>query len=52
MSVVMLRCTCKHEYQDRKYGKGVRVHNRGQNLDKASCTVCSKKKEGKLHDVA
>jgi hypothetical protein len=38
---------CKHEYQDKKYGKGKRVHN----LKKAStgsqeytCTVCRKER--------
>ena len=38
------RCTCNHEYQDKKYGKGNRVHNigTGQNPPK-KCTVCGKK---------
>ena len=41
-------CSCKHEYQDKIYGKGQRVHNYGENKYKASgggtsgwiCTVC------------
>jgi hypothetical protein len=30
------------EYQDKKYGKGIRVHNPcgGKNRDKVRCTVC------------
>ena len=40
-------CTCKHEYQDKKYGKGKRVHNEvGSNVGHVGnvkgyrCTVC------------
>ena len=32
------RCSCSHEYQDKKYGKGNRVHNPGAKGYK--CTVC------------
>lgn len=39
----VMRCTCKHEYQDRKYGKGKRVHN--MKVDgKFVCTVCRREK--------
>jgi len=24
---VILRCTCRHPFQDSRYGKGMRVHN-------------------------
>lgn len=38
-------CKCNHEYQDRAYGKGVRVANATQKGDATSvdvrCTVCS-----------
>lgn len=34
-------CTCKSEYQDKLYGKGMRVHNHGDKLDTWTCTVCS-----------
>lgn len=40
-------CKCKHEYQDEKYGKGVRVHNMAlkKNGDpKWRCTVCGAEK--------
>lgn len=38
-------CTCEHEYQDSKHGKGMRVHNvTGQSKKVADqgtrCTVC------------
>jgi hypothetical protein len=38
------KCTCKHEYQDKKYGKGMRVANAlqtsKQGAKKYRCTVC------------
>ena len=42
---VIKKCenNCKHEFQDKTYGKGIRVHNIGK--DKAVCTVCEGKKE-------
>lgn len=44
---VIKSCSCKHEYQDSRYGKGNRVHcltagtKSGQ---KAVCTVCEAEK--------
>ena len=40
-------CTCEHEYQDEKYGKGMRVHTPAKNKsDKGRieprCTVCGR----------
>jgi len=44
---VVLQCTCKHDFQDQIYGKGMRLHNvsqGGTGKDKvAYCTVCSPK---------
>ncbi len=39
----ILPCTCKDEFQDKEYGKGMRVHNiGGKGKEKlAYCTVCS-----------
>ena len=42
-------CTCKHEFQDKRYGEQKRVHNqcgsgKGQNKGKVCCTVCGVKK--------
>lgn len=36
------KCTCKHEFQDEKYGKGYRVHNKTANKETSTyrCTVC------------
>jgi hypothetical protein len=35
------RCFCKSEYQDQKYGPGMRVMNRMED-GKVRCTVCGK----------
>ena len=35
------RCFCKSEYQDKKYGQGIRVMNRTKN-GKVRCTVCGR----------
>lgn len=37
------KCTCKHEYQDRTYGKGNRVMNlkQGKSIKSVKCTVCN-----------
>ena len=39
-----IKCTCKNEFQDKLYGKGMRVHNEcGANKGKTTgwkCTVC------------
>lgn len=34
------KCTCKHEYQDKKYGKNNRVFN--VTVKGYRCTVCGK----------
>ncbi len=39
-STVIKSCTCKHEYQDTKYGKGMRVKNSMHGGYR--CTVCGK----------
>lgn len=39
------RCSCSHEYQDQKYGKGMRVHNpTASNPPRHRCTVCGSEK--------
>ncbi len=35
---MILKCTCKHDFQDREHGRGNRVHNRCN--QGARCTVC------------
>ncbi len=40
------KCTCKHEYQDKKYGQNNRVHNicaKDKNAVTYRCTVCGQK---------
>jgi hypothetical protein len=37
-------CTCVHEYQDKKYGPGMRVHNLAAKDNGWVCTVCGAKK--------
>lgn len=36
------RCTCAHPAQDRIYGSGNRLHNRGSK--QSSCTSCGQKR--------
>lgn len=39
----ILKCNCDHEYQDRKYGNGMRAHNPQKTVPvKYRCTVCGK----------
>lgn len=37
---IILKCSCKHEEQDKMYGPGLRVHN-VNTKGEAFCTVCS-----------
>ena len=44
------KCTCEHKYQDKRYGKWLRVHNptrdsRGTGIGGYRCTVCGKEKD-------
>ena len=44
-SIAIKKCTCANAYQDKKYGKGLRVHNRTKQKDEKHlqgwrCTVC------------
>jgi len=44
---MIAKCTCKNEYQDRRYGPGNRIHNLtkkvdGRGQDGKRCTVCGK----------
>lgn len=34
------RCNCTHPYQDKVYGKGMRVHNEKDKTPNEECTVC------------
>ena len=40
---VISSCVCEHEFQDKNYGKGMRVKNRVREVgNKARCTVCDR----------
>lgn len=51
---MLLPCKCSHEYQDKTYGKGVRVHNKALKGFNSGigwrCTVCKDVKAGKKED--
>ncbi len=36
----ILKCTCKHDFQDKRYGKGKRVFNVSTKNNDYRCTVC------------
>ncbi len=45
MSTKILPCKCEHKFQDERYGKGKRVHNKmkggsAKDVPKHRCTVC------------
>lgn len=48
---MILDCTCKHEFQDARYGHGKRVHNHAPKAFGGAggyrCTVCLALKQGK-----
>jgi hypothetical protein len=43
----ILDCGCDHDFQDKRYGKGKRVHNpaKADNGVKYRCTVCGKEQK-------
>lgn len=42
-------CTCKSDFQDREYGKGIRVFNPcGTPVKKYRCTVCGREVDANL----
>lgn len=52
---MILECNCKHEYQDKRYGKNKRVHTEKKDPVRNGyiCTVCAKtnvKSSGKKSD--
>jgi hypothetical protein len=40
---MILLCDCNHAFQDERYGRKLRVHNKTQGLQ-ARCTVCGKER--------
>jgi hypothetical protein len=39
---MIIKCTCKSDYQDKRYGAGKRVMNKRKTEKSYSCTVCGK----------
>jgi len=39
---MILKCDCVSDFQDRHYGKGMRVHNVLKKANEFRCTVCQK----------
>ena len=37
---VIKHCGCQHEFQDKQYGRGMRVHNYAEKTEAYRCTVC------------
>lgn len=42
MTNKVLKCKCKHEFQDKEYGEGMRLHNENSKFEYV-CTVCNSK---------
>lgn len=42
----IIKCTCKNDYQDEKYGKDNRVCNSTNKSGDYRCTVCGKINKG------
>lgn len=40
-------CSCEHKFQDKEYGKDIRLHNQTKEDDVWRCTVCLKEKNSK-----
>lgn len=45
---IKAKCTCKHEFQDSMYGKGIRLFNScgDSKITGYRCTVCGNKIKG------
>lgn len=42
MATVVKKCTCENKFQDKEYGKGMRLHNIREKANTNRCTVCGK----------
>lgn len=45
--MTIYQCSCTHEFQDAKYGKGIRVFNETANND-YRCTVCGQLRRAEI----
>ena len=46
MSIRVMPCSCASEYQDKKYGKMMRLFNEMKADNMWRCTICGKDKQG------
>lgn len=37
-----VKCSCKHPFQDKRYGEGIRIANKATKSGHLCCTVCGK----------
>jgi len=44
MATKIMKCECKHEFQDKQYGDKKRVFNYGEKDKNWRCSVCAKVK--------
>lgn len=44
MATIVKQCDCKHDFQDKTYGKNQRLHNQSEDGKRSTCTVCGKSK--------
>lgn len=48
MNSKILKCDCKHDFQDKEYGKGKRLHNmmvKKGNMQHYRCIICGKERD-------
>lgn len=46
MKTIVIKCSCKHDFQDKEFGQGNRLHNEcgGKKINTYRCTVCRTEK--------
>jgi len=49
----IIKCRCNHEFQDKRYGKGNRIHNQTTKSNGRiyRCTVCRNETEHGKHKI-
>lgn len=51
MAQSIIKCSCKSDYQDKRYGKGFRLCNLKKKEGECRCTVCAKDHSYKPHEL-
>jgi hypothetical protein len=53
VGVMILKCTCKHPFQDAKYGEGMRLHTASKkDGEPPRCTVCKRRWKMRMKALA